>query len=120
MAVRVGASTQSGVPGGRLGVGVVVVAVGKPRALVHEEVEAAAFEFAAIAIEIVAAKLVNHHDHDQLGLAGVHLGRSGDRQEDRNEEGQARRKDRKARAQESASCTEHISHHNGRMVTILL
>ena len=55
-------------------VGVIVVAVGEPCAFIHEEAKPAAFELAAPAVEIVAAKLVNDDNDDEFGFADVSLG----------------------------------------------
>ena len=74
VAVSVGAGADGGVAGSGLGVGVVVVAVGEPGALLHEEIEAAAFELVAVAIEVVAAELVDDHNDDELGAAFKDLG----------------------------------------------
>ena len=75
MAIGVGAGADGGVAGRGFGVGVVEVAIGEPGALVHEQAEAAALELGAIAIQVVAAELVDDYDHDQLGVANVGLGR---------------------------------------------
>jgi hypothetical protein len=45
--------------------------------LIHEELESAALELIAIAVEIVAAKLIDDDDDDELGVAGEGLGGQG-------------------------------------------
>ena len=71
VAVAVGAGKQRGVSGGGAGVGVVVVAVRKVGAMIEEQAESAVAELVAIALEIIAAKLVDHDDHNQLGMSVV-------------------------------------------------
>jgi hypothetical protein len=71
VAVGVGAGPDGGVAGRGLGVGVVVVAIGEPGAFLHEEIEAAALELGAVAVQVVAAELVDDHDDDQLGAANA-------------------------------------------------
>ena len=77
MAVGVGAGADGGVAGGGLGVGVVVVAVGEVGAVLEEEVEAAIFEVGAIAVEVVAAELIDDEDDGELGMVVVGAGRDG-------------------------------------------
>ena len=55
----------------RAGVGVVKIAIGEVRAVVEEEAEAAITELIAIALQIVAAKLIDHDHDNQLGMAIV-------------------------------------------------
>ncbi len=54
------------------GVGVVVIAVGEVCAMVEQKSEAAFTPLIAIALQVVAAKLVDHDDDDQLrpGVVG--------------------------------------------------
>jgi hypothetical protein len=60
---------------GGTGIGVVVVAVGEVGSVVEEETESAVSELVAIALEIVAAKLVDDDYDDQLGVAVVSGGK---------------------------------------------
>ena len=71
MAVGVRTGEQSRVPGSGPGVGVVVVAVGKVRTMVEQQPEAAFAELIAVTLEIVATKLVNHNDDNELGVRVV-------------------------------------------------
>ena len=76
VAVAVGAGEERGVSGSGAGVGVVVIAVGEVGAVVEEEAEAGVAELVAIALQVVAAELVDHDHHDQLGMAVVGRGGS--------------------------------------------
>ena len=67
MAVAVCAGEQSGVSGSRARVGVVVIAVGEVCAVIEQETKSAVAKLIAIALQIVAAKLVNHDHDDSLG-----------------------------------------------------
>ena len=53
------------------GVGVVVVAVGKVGAMVEQQAEPAFAPLVAIALQIVAAKLVDHDDDNKLGTCVI-------------------------------------------------
>ena len=75
VAVGVGSGADGGVAGRGHGVGVVVVAVGEVGTALEEEVEAVGgLEVVAVAVEIVAAELVDHEDYDQFGLGAVGVG----------------------------------------------
>ena len=52
---------------------IIVVAIGEPRALLHEQVEAAPLELGLIAVQVVAAKLIDDYDDDELWFANVGL-----------------------------------------------
>jgi hypothetical protein len=65
------------VAGGGLGVGVVVVAVGEIRAVLEEEIEAAIFEIGAVAVEVVAAELIDDEDDGEFGVVVVSAGGRG-------------------------------------------
>ena len=78
VAVGVGTGANGGVAGRGHGVGVVVVAIGEVGAAIEEEIEAVGgLEVIAEAVEVVAAELVEHEDHDQLGLGAVSIGTKG-------------------------------------------
>jgi hypothetical protein len=62
--------------GSGLGVGVIVVAVFEISAFIEEQAEAAALEIGTIAVEVVGAKLIDHEDDDQPGMAVVGAGPS--------------------------------------------
>ena len=76
VAVAVGAGKQRGVSRSRARVGVVVIAIRKVGAVIEEEAEAGVAELIAVALQVVAAKLVDHDHHDQLGMAVVGRGES--------------------------------------------
>ena len=78
VAVGVGAGADGGVAGRGLGVGVVVVAVGEVRAMLEEEIEAAIFEVGAVAVEVVAAELIDDEDDGEFGVVVVSAGGRGD------------------------------------------
>ena len=71
-------------------IGVVVVAVREPCAVIEKKTEALVFEVGAIALQVVRAELVDDDDHDQfwMGVVGIrarhgHCGHGdGCRQED--------------------------------------
>ena len=67
VAVCVGSGEQRGMAGRGAGVGVVVVAVGEISAMIEQKAEAAFTELIAVALQIVAPKLVDHDDDNQLG-----------------------------------------------------
>ena len=62
---------QGGVSGSGAGVGVIVVAIGEISAAIEKHTETAFAELVAIAFQVVAAKLVNHDDDNQLGASVV-------------------------------------------------
>jgi hypothetical protein len=66
MAVAVCPGQQGRVPGRGAGVGVVVVAVGEVSAMFEQKSKAAFAPLVAIAFQIVAAKLVDNDDDNQL------------------------------------------------------
>ena len=74
VSVRIGASTNGGVSRRGLGIGVVVVAVSEPCALIHEEIEAAVFELRTLAVKVVAPKLVDDDNDDKFWTADIRLG----------------------------------------------
>ncbi len=53
------------------GIGIVVIAIAEVGAMVEEETETAFAPLVVIALQIVAAKLVDHHDDNQLGTGIV-------------------------------------------------
>ncbi len=73
MSVRIGSGADGRVPRRGLGVGVVEVAVCEPRPVIQKQIETIALELGAIAIQVVAAELVNDDNDNQLGLADVRL-----------------------------------------------
>ncbi len=79
MAIRISPGANGGVPRRGLGVGVVVVAVREPGPVFHKEIEAAPLELIAISIQVIAAKLIDHHNHNELGLANIDLCRRRER-----------------------------------------
>src|ERR1700722_4062945 len=83
MSVRISTGKQRGVSWGGAGVGVVVVAVSEVRTAVEEKAKTGVAELIAVTLEIIAAKLVDHNDHDQLGASVVGRGKGGSG-EDRN------------------------------------
>jgi LmbE family N-acetylglucosaminyl deacetylase len=87
VAVAVGAGEQRGVARSGARVGVVVVTVGEVGAVIEEKTESAFAELIAVALQIVAAKLVDHDHHDQLGMGVVGGGKTG-REGSRDEDGQ--------------------------------
>ena len=80
VAVAVGAGEQRGVSGSGARVGVIVIAVGKVGAVVEKEAEAGVAELVAVALEIIAAELVDDDHHDQLGMPVVSGGEAGNRE----------------------------------------
>ena len=71
--VAVGVSTgqKRGMARGSVSVGVVVIAIGEICATVEQQPKSAFAELISIAFQVVAAKLVNHDDDDQLGMRVV-------------------------------------------------
>ena len=67
MIIAVGAGEERGVSGSGADVGVVVVAVGKVGAVVEEQAESAFAKLVAVALQIVAAKLVDDDNDYELG-----------------------------------------------------
>ena len=97
--VAVSAGEQRGVSGSGAGVGIVVVAVGEVGAVVEEKAESAFAELVAVALQIVAAKLVDDDHHDQLGMGVVGGGESG-RDGSENEGSYGRQRNTPAHAME--------------------
>jgi hypothetical protein len=64
---RVGSSEKSGVTRGGAGVGVIVIAVGEISSVIEKKAEASFAKPVAIAFQVIAAKLINHDDDNQLG-----------------------------------------------------
>ena len=48
--------------------------------MIEEEAETTVAELLAVALQIVAAELVDHNDHDQFGMGVVGGGKTGRRQ----------------------------------------
>ncbi len=48
--------------------------------MIEEEAETSVAELLAVALQIVAAELVNHNNHDQFGMGVVGGGKTGRRQ----------------------------------------
>ena len=71
MAIAVRTGEEGGVAWRGPGIGVVVIAVGKVRAVIEEDAESGIAELIMIAIQIVAAELINHDDDNQLGMSVV-------------------------------------------------
>ena len=78
VAVGVGTGANGGVAGRGHGVGVIVVAIGEVGAALEEEIEAVGgLEVVAEAIEVVATKLVENKDYDELWPGAVGVGTKG-------------------------------------------
>ena len=77
VSVAVGAGEQRGVARSGAGVGVIVVAVGEVGAVVEEQAESAFAELGAVALQIVAAELIDDDHDDQLGMGVVGRGEGG-------------------------------------------
>ena len=71
MAITVSAGEEGGVAWRSPRIGVVVIAVGKVRAMIEEDAKSGVAELVMIAIQIVAAELVNHDDDHELGMSVV-------------------------------------------------
>ena len=74
MAVAVRAGKKCGMPGGGTRISVVVVAIIEVRALVEEDTESAGAEQVAVTLKVITAELVDHDDHNQLGMSVVGRG----------------------------------------------
>src|SRR5208337_1758663 len=70
----VGSGEESSVSGSSAGVGVIVIAVGEVSAVIEKHSEPAVAKLVAITFEIIAAKLIDDDDDNQLG-PGVVSGR---------------------------------------------
>jgi len=89
VAVAVGAGEERGVSRSGARVGVVVIAVREVGAVVEQEAETGVAELIAIALQIVAAELVNHDHNDQLRMPVVSRGSAGSRKDgDGRQDGQ--------------------------------
>jgi hypothetical protein len=65
---------KGGVSGSGAGVGVVVIAVGEISAAIEKHAEASVAELVAIALQVIAAELVDHDDDNELGAGVVSAG----------------------------------------------
>jgi len=107
VSVGIGSGTDGGVSRGGFGVGVVVVAIGEPCALVHEEIEAAVFELSALPVEVVTAKLIDDDDDDEFGFADVGLSVNGTRRGYREEDDEGDCEGVMKRARQETGAQEH-------------
>ena len=69
--VAVRAGEERGMAGSGAGVGIIVIAVGEVGAMVEQQAESAIAELVAIALQIIAAKLVDDNYDHQLGMGVV-------------------------------------------------
>jgi len=71
MAIGIGASEKRGVTSRSVSVGVVIVAIGEISSAVKQEPKSAFPTLITIALQIIAAKLVNDDDDDELRMCVV-------------------------------------------------
>ncbi len=71
MTIAVGTGEQRGVAGSGARIGVVVKAIGEVSAMIEQESKSGVAELVAVALEIVAAELVDDDDDDELGVTVV-------------------------------------------------
>ena len=71
MAIAVGTGQQSGVSRGRASVGVIVVAIGEVCAAIQKKPEASFGKLVAVALQVIAAELIDDNDDDELGVSVV-------------------------------------------------
>ena len=71
VAIGVSASEKRGMTSRSVSVGVIVVAIGEIGAAVEQEAKSAFPKLISVAFQIVAAKLVNDDDDDELGMRVV-------------------------------------------------
>ena len=69
VSARVAAREERCMSGSRSRIGIIVITIREVRATLQKDAEAALNELIVVALQIIAAKLVDHDDHDQLGMA---------------------------------------------------
>ena len=53
---------------------VIVIAIGKIRTTVQEQVESVSFEVSAISLQVILAKLIDDQNHNQFGMGVICAG----------------------------------------------
>ena len=74
IAVCISAGRDDRMPGRGDQVRVVVIAIGKIRTMVQEQVESVSLEVGAISLQIILAKLIDDENHNQFGMRVICAG----------------------------------------------